>query len=111
MTKEKRGLQIAIEFLQVNYPLSFVPDDLHQAAGLNIKVDTLAHSLRRARSEGKVIVIYEKGLTSIEVAKYRFNPAYGKADPVVSESPKVNTQEVDTENVQALGPLEQESLF
>ena len=68
---EKRGLKLALDYLNSFYPGEMVPDDLHKKIGATIKVDTLAHSLRRAHREGKVAVVYKKDNSGVNIAHYR----------------------------------------
>ena len=62
--------------MRVRVPLVSLPDDLHKRAGLDIKCDTLAHSLRRAAREGKVSVEYKPDSRGVSIAYYRGNPDY-----------------------------------
>ena len=79
MTTTKRGLTYAIDYLN-SFGVTLIPDDLHKRAGLDIKCDTLAHSLRRAARDGKVSVEYKPDSRGVSIAYYRGVPGWKPQD-------------------------------
>ena len=87
----KRGLSDAIAYLAAFYPVALVPDELAKRANCDIMASTLAHSLRRARREGKVSVVYEKDLSGRDIAMYRaVMPVVNTQEPAVGDKPSAN---------------------
>jgi hypothetical protein len=82
------GLRAAVKYLNDNYPINCISDDLHRAIGATIKHDTLAHSLRRAAREGQVEAVYHISNTGQKLVYYKAVPGYKGGGKYIKDSRK-----------------------
>lgn len=83
MTTTKRGVNVAIDYLNSFFPVTLIPDKLFQRAGCEGKVSSLERNLRKAAKAGRVKVIYERDQRGDMIAHYQGVPRWTPNDVVI----------------------------
>ena len=82
MTTTKRGVNVAIDYLNSFFPVTLIPDKLFMRAGCEGKISSLERNLRKAARVGKVKVIYERDSRGDMIAHYQGIPPVKKPIPL-----------------------------